>query len=114
MTMMELARDHGGVMPRIFGVNHHPEIGDRARQHMLLEQKWERGEVTREWYEERLELITRTYPGEDSEQRLHLTSIYTLLAPLRFYIERQVRLRAEALGRPAALHEDELLDAVWD
>jgi hypothetical protein len=114
MTMMELARDRGGVMPRIFGVNHHPEIGDRSRQHMLLNQKWERGEVTREWYEERLEMITRTYPGEDSDQRLHRTSIFTLLAPLRFHLERQVRLRAEALGQPIELHEDQMFDEVWD
>ena len=113
LTMMELARDRGGVMPRIFAVNHHPEIGDRTRQRMLLNQKWERGEVTREWYEERLELITRTYPGENSDQRLNLTSIYTLLAPLRFHIERQVRHRAEALGRPIHLHEDAILDAAW-
>jgi hypothetical protein len=114
LTMMELARDRQGVMPRIFGVNHPPEIGDRPRQHMILQQKWEKGEVTREWYEERLEMITRTYPEEDSDQRLHLTSAFTLLAPLRFHIERQVRLRAEALGRPTHLHEDEVLDAVWD
>jgi hypothetical protein len=114
LTMMELARDRGGVMPRIFAVNHHPEIGDRDRQHMLLNQKWERGEVTREWYEERLEMLTRTYPGEDSDQRLHRTSVFTLLAPLRFHLKRQVRLRAEALGRPVALHEDEMFDEVWD
>jgi hypothetical protein len=114
LTMVELARDRGGIMPRIFGVNHHPEIGDRGRQRMLLNQKWERGEVTREWYEERLELITRTYPGEDSDQRLNRTSIFTLLAPLRFHIERQVRRRAEALGRSVDLHEDAVLDAVWD
>ena len=104
LTMMVLARDRGGIMPRIFAVNHHPEIGDRNRQRMLLRQKWDRGEVTREWYEERLELVTRTYPGENSDQRLSLTSTFTLLAPLRFHIERQVRLRAEALGRPTWLH----------
>jgi len=51
--MMEFARDRGGVMPRVFGVNHHPEIVDRARQMMLLQQKRERGEVTPEWSEER-------------------------------------------------------------
>lgn len=113
MTMMELARDRGGVMPRIFGVNHHPEIGDRNRQHMLLNQKWERGEVTREWFEERLEMITRTYPGEDSDELLHRTSVFTLLGPLRFHIARQVRLRAEALGLRADFHEDEVLDEEW-
>jgi hypothetical protein len=114
LTMMELARDAGGIMPRIFGVNHHPEIGDRSRQRMLLEQKWERGEVTREWYEERLEVITRTYPGEDSDQRLHLTSVFTLLAPLRFHLQRQIRLRAEALGISTSVHEDQVFEEVLD
>ena len=33
-------------MPRIFGVNHHPEIVDRSRQMLILQQKLERGEVT--------------------------------------------------------------------
>src|SRR6202035_1127952 len=66
LTMMELARDRGGVLPRIFAVNHHPEIVDRSRQKMILEQKLERGEVSREWYRERLDALTRTYADEDS------------------------------------------------
>src|SRR4029453_93493 len=32
MTMIEFARDADGVMPRIFAVNHHPEIVNRPRQ----------------------------------------------------------------------------------
>jgi hypothetical protein len=111
VTMIEFARDRGGVMPRVFGVNHHPEIVDRARQRMLLEQKWGRGEVTREWYEERAEALTRTYPDENSDQRLHVTSDYTLLGPLRFYLQRAVRERSEALGLSVNLHEDRLLEA---
>ena len=85
-------------MPRIFAVNHHPEIVDRFRQIMILEQKRDRGEVSHEWYQERLEVLTRTYPDENSDQRLHVTSDYTLLGPLRFHLYRAVRLRAEALG----------------
>jgi hypothetical protein len=34
VTMLEFARDWGGVMPRFFAVNHHPEIVDRSRQVM--------------------------------------------------------------------------------
>jgi len=112
LTMMELARDRGGVMPRIFGVNHHPEIVDRARQRVILLAKVKRGEVTREWAEERWEAMTRSYPGEDSDLRLHFTSDYTLLGPLRFHLYRQVRLRAEALGRSPDLHEDRMLDVM--
>lgn len=109
VTMLEFARDKAGVMPRVFGVNHHPEIVDRSRQLMLLRQKRDRGEVTESWYEERAEILTRTYPDENSDQRLHLTSDYTLLAPLRYHLDRQVRLRAEALGIETDIHEDHIL-----
>src|SRR5262249_52337890 len=55
LTMLEFARDGGGTLPRVFGVNHHPEIVDRSRQLMLLRRKLERGEVSQEWYAERAE-----------------------------------------------------------
>jgi hypothetical protein len=106
LTMMEFARDRGGLMPRIFGVNHHPEIVNRSRQMMLLRQKLERGDVSRAWYEERHQILTQAYPDEDSDRRLHVTSDYTLLGPLRFHVQRQLRLRAEALGQDAGIHED--------
>ncbi len=35
LTMLEFARDAGGVMPRVFGSNHHPEIVDRALLDLL-------------------------------------------------------------------------------
>jgi len=100
LTMMELARDRGGLMPRVFGVNHHPEIVDRARQMMLLQKKRERGEVTREWSDERARIMSETHPDDREDRLLHLTSDYTLLGPLRFYLYRQVRERAAALGLP--------------
>lgn len=109
LTMVEWERDRGGVMPRIFGVNHHPEIVDRSRQMMILQRKRDRGEVTSEWYQERLDILTRTYPDEDSEQRLALTSDYTIVGPLRFHIYRQIRLRAALLGHSVPFHEDDLL-----
>lgn len=98
LTMIELARDKAGVMPRVLGVNHHPEIVSRDREKMILEQKYARGDVTAEWYEERARSLTQRYPGEDSERMLRLTSDYTLLAPLQFQIHRQVRLKAESLN----------------
>ena len=70
ITMIEFARDRGGVMPRVFAVNHHPEIVDRFRQVMILNQKRDRGEVTDEWYRERLDILTRDFPDEDVDQRL--------------------------------------------
>jgi hypothetical protein len=106
ITMIEFARDAGGMMPRVFGVNHHPEIFNRAGQLAILEQKLERGEVSATWFAERLEVLTRSYPGEDSEKLLQLTSEQTLLRPLRFHLRRQVRLRTESLGAVVDLHED--------
>jgi hypothetical protein len=111
LTMVEFARDRGGVMPRVFGVNHHPEIVNRSRQVLILEQKRERGEVSDAWFEERLDILTRTYPDEDSDQRIHLTSDYTLLAPLRFHVLRQVRTRARELGFHLDVHEDQIAEA---
>jgi hypothetical protein len=110
--MLEFARDRAGLFPRVFAVNHHPEIVDRFRQFMILNQKRDRGEVTNEWYQERLEALTRNYPDENSDQRLHVTSDYTFLGPLRFHLWRQVRLRAEARGLAVAVHEDQLLEAL--
>lgn len=111
LTMLEFARDPGGVVPRVLGVNHHPEIVNRSRQMMILEQKRERGEVSEPWFAERVEILTRTYPDENSDQRIHLTSDYTLLAPLRFHVLRQVRRRAEALGFQIGLHEEQIVEA---
>ena len=112
VTMLEFARDPAGVMPRMFAVNHHPEIVDRFRQMMILGQKLDRGEVTNEWYQERVEVLTRNYPDENSDQRLHVTSDYTLLGPLRFHLNRAVRRRAAALGIPVAVHEDSVLSSL--
>jgi hypothetical protein len=108
LTMMEFARDRGGVMPRVFGVNHHPEIVDRARQLMLLRQKLERGEVTPGWFEERARIMSETDPDDARDRLLHLTSDYTLLGPLRFYLYRQVRERSEALGLPLEVYDDRI------
>ena len=111
VTMIEFARDKGGVMPRFFAVNHHPEIVDRFRQMMILEQKRDRGEVSEAWYRERLEILTRQFPEENVDLRLHLTSDFTLLGPLRFHLFRGLRRRAEALRAPLALHEDRVIQS---
>ena len=108
LTMLEFARDHAGLMPRVFGVNHHPEIVDRGRQRLILEQKREKGEVSEEWYRERADTLSTSYPDENSDRRLQVTSDYTLLAPLRYFLARQIRLRAEALGLLIDVHEDRI------
>ena len=95
-------------MPRVFGVNHHPEIVDRGRQRLILEQKREKGEVSEDWYRERADTLSTSYPDENSDRRLQVTSDYTLLAPLRYFLTRQIRLRAEALGLLIDVHEDRI------
>lgn len=105
LTMMEVERDREGVMPRVFGVNHHPEIVNRSRMLAVLQRKYERGDVTKRWYDERLEALVQTYPDENSDRRLHLTSDFTILGPVRFWVWRLARLRAERLGIPFEFHE---------
>lgn len=109
LTMIEVARDPGGIMPRILAVNHHPEIVNHTRVLMVLWQKRARGEVSHEWYEERARAMRQTLEDEDSDRRLDLTSRYTFFEPLRFHLYRQIRLRAARIGRPIALHEDRVL-----
>jgi hypothetical protein len=106
ITMIEWERDHAGTMPRIFAVNHHPEIVDRSRQMLILGQKLERGEVDQAWFEDRARVLTETYSDDARDQRLHLTSDYTLMGPVRYHLYRQVRRRAEGLGHSIPLHED--------
>jgi hypothetical protein len=106
LTMVELARDRGGLMPRIFAVNHHPEVVERAAQLKVLQRMVDAGEVTEAWATERRKLMTAHLADEDSDRMLRLTADYTLLQPLRFHLFRQARRRAEALGLPVAIHED--------
>jgi hypothetical protein len=109
LTMLEFARDPGGEVPRMFAVNHHPEIVDLDRQMLVLLRKRERGEVTTEWFEERRAVLEATHDDPARDRRLHLTSDYTLLGPLRFHLYREIRRRAESLGLSVDVHEDEIL-----
>jgi hypothetical protein len=109
LTMLEFARDEVGEMPRVFAVNHHPEIVDLARQMLVLQRKRARGDVTSEWFEERRAVLEATHGDLARDRGLHVTSDYTLLGPLRFHLFRQVRHRAEELGCDLDLHEDEVL-----
>ena len=92
LTMVELARDAAGVMPRFLGVNHHPEIVDREHIMRVLDEKHAHGEVSARWYEERASTMRDLFCGEN-ERQSRLTSHYTLLGPLRFHLERIVRER---------------------
>ena len=114
LTMVEFARDRTGTMPRVFAVNHHPEVVERAAQLKVLQRMVDAGEVTEAWATERRKLMTAYLADEDSDRMLRLTADYTLLLPLRFHLYRQARRRAEALGLPVTIHEDMVLAAARD
>ncbi len=90
MTMAEFARS--GSMPRILGVNHHPEIIDRDHVLTVVEEKWRRGEVSSKWYQERLHTLENEMIGANVE-RSRLTSEYTLLGVLRHHIAELITNR---------------------
>jgi hypothetical protein len=96
-------------MPRMFAVNHHPEVRDSRRQGWILKQMLSRGEVSTEWYEERARTLREGFSSPEVERRIMLTSQYTFLAPMRFHLYRQVRLKAATLDCAADLHEEQVL-----
>ncbi len=105
LTMVEFARDRDGIMPRFLGVNHHPEVIGRNRIRAVLARKWERGEVTRDWYEDRLRTLEKHMSG-DYDESIRVTSVFTFLAPVEFYLHRMLRERREALGLSGTVDED--------
>ena len=92
LTMLEMAREAGSGLPRVFGMNHHPEIVDREHIMTVLDRKRAHGEVDDLWYHERADTMTELFLGE-TERQSRLTSYYTLLGPLRHHIGRLVRER---------------------
>ena len=96
VTMFELARDAEGVLPRVWGVNHHPEIGDRGQQRDRLDRMAARGEVSEAWIAERRAAMEAWSASQRQERKLQLTSAFTFERPLRRYVAR-------ALGEPRAL-----------
>ena len=108
MTMIEIARDTGGRMPRMFAVNHHPEIADRTRLLTMLRAKVDRGEIPRAWYDERVRNLEARFDDRESDAALQVTSEFTFIGPLRFHLVRALRRRAQAVGTPFPCHEDEV------
>ncbi|MEO5762678.1 MAG: hypothetical protein ABIR28_10245, partial [Vicinamibacteria bacterium] len=106
LTGVEFARDPAGTMPRMFGVNHHPEIMDGGRQRIIIEELWEHGEVTRAWYEERMDVVSKGNRDATLAQQLAITTGFTFVWPLRFHLIRNLRLKALGLNRAFEMHED--------
>lgn len=110
MTMIELARDPGGVMPRILAANHHPEVVDRAHAMRVLDGMHSRGEVTEDWYQERVATLEQELSIGDVEAMLRLTSEFTLLLPIRYHLTRILRHRLKSLGITPTVHEEHFVD----
>ncbi len=90
VTMVEFARSTDGL-PRILGVNHHPEIVDRVHITTVLEEKHARGDVSDDWYRERVVTMRDLFNRFEGDSRL--TSEYTLLGPIRHHLARIVAER---------------------
>ncbi|MEP7116922.1 MAG: hypothetical protein ABI880_05040 [Acidobacteriota bacterium] len=97
VTMVEVGDAPGDGVPRILGVNHHPEIVNRHRQIALLEKKRARGGVNETWFNERWAALTEQVQDDADDHLLNLTSSYTLMGPIRGALLREVRRRTEAL-----------------
>jgi hypothetical protein len=91
LTMVELARDEKS-MPRILGVNHHPEIIDRDHIMQVLDEKRQHGEVSDKWYREREVTMRELFQGEN-ERQSRLTSRFTFLEPLRHRLATAIQAR---------------------
>jgi hypothetical protein len=113
LTGVEFARDPSGTMPRMFGVNHHPEIMDSGRQKIIIENLWERREVTRAWYEERMSVVARGNQDPALAQQLALTTGFTFVWPLRFHLIKNLRQKAQGLNRAFEMHEDRIVERLF-
>jgi hypothetical protein len=102
LTMLEFARGADGRMPRVFGMNHHPEIIDREHVLEVLDEKRAHGEVSERWYRERADTMTDLLQGEN-ERQSRLTSEFTFLAPLRYYVSGLVAERCTSSSPPSPL-----------
>ena len=85
-------------MPRVFGMNHHPEIIDREHVLAVLEEKRTQREVSDRWYRERAATMNDLLEGEN-ERQSRLTSEYTLLKPIRHHLGRIVAERCSLSSR---------------
>ncbi len=96
VTMLEFARDPDGFGPRIWGVNHHPEIGDKGQQRARLRSLAGKGAVSQQWIEEREKALEAWNNSKAAERGLQWTSSFTFEGPLRRIISRAIAERHES------------------
>jgi hypothetical protein len=97
VTMAELARFADGT-PRVWAVNHHPEIGDAGEQRARLLRIADSRQLSEEWLGERMRALEAWSASASAERRLQITSSFTLEAPVRAALARALRERRDALA----------------
>jgi hypothetical protein len=91
ITLIELAREPDESMPRIWGLNSHPEIGDRGLQRERLERLASRGEVSNDWIAERVAALDAWNHSARTEQHLQWATSYLFEGPVRRRLARAFR-----------------------
>lgn len=97
ITMVELDRFADGL-PRVWAVNHHPEIGDAGEQRARLLRIAASRQLSEEWLGERIRALEAWNASEAAEKRLQVTSTYTFEGPVRAILARALEARREAAG----------------
>lgn len=95
MTMAEVERFGDGT-PRIWAVNHHPEIGDAGEQKARLLRIATSRHLSEAWLGERLQALEAWNASEAAERRLQITTSYTFEEPVRAILSRALALRRDA------------------
>ena len=94
VTMVELDRFADGA-PRVWAVNHHPEIGDAGEQRARLHRIAASRQLGEGWLEERIRALEAWNASESAERGLQVTSSFTFEAPVRAVLGRALAGRRE-------------------
>lgn len=95
VTMVELDRFVDGS-PRVWAVNHHPEIGGAAEQRESLMRLASGREVGPGWLEERLRALDAFDVSQETERELRATRAFTFEEPVRAVLARALAERSGA------------------
>ncbi|MHB8797649.1 MAG: hypothetical protein ACYDBY_04210 [Thermoanaerobaculia bacterium] len=96
LTMVELDRFADGS-PRVWAVNHHPEIGGAAEQRESLMRLASERTVGPGWLEERLRALDAFEVSPETERGLRATRSFTFEEPVRAVLARALAERSEAV-----------------
>ncbi len=90
LTMVEFARTADGTTPRIFGVNHHPEVASSDDLERTLDEKLAIGEISATVHESRSSILAELRRPESDERARLIGSAYTFTNLIRYHVERLI------------------------